>query len=344
MFDDVVGQETAKRILGSQIGNSRIPQVYLFHGPFGVGKRQMAISLAKALNCERGGGCGKCSSCAKIERCVHPDVQIVFPIPQSGKADELAEWFERARASNFKLSFTRKTSISIDTVRALSSTTSIRPLEATFRVVVIIDADRMTVEASNAFLKVLEEPSPHSIFILVTERPHHLPKTVWSRCQPIRFRSLSVREITDALVKKGMERDRVDLASRLAGGSLGRALFYSSPERLKIRARLVQGFLALAEKRLPVLVAFSQWLVDECDKQVFVETFISLYRDLLLLKEGMEGLVQNFDSVARLRARATSCRSAAILQSIDRLEDFAESFERSVNLKVAFPPLLFALA
>lgn len=344
MFEEVIGQEVPKTILANQIENLRIPPAYLFHGQFGVGKTQTAISFAKAVNCEENNGCGKCTSCRKIEKFIHPDVKIIFPIPSTVKSDELLELYRTGKEVHFRFSFTQKNSISIDAIRAVSRETFVRPYEGRLKVTIITDADRMTLEASNAFLKTLEEPPPHAVFILISERPHYLPPTVLSRCQPIRFRNLSQREIAEALKKRGIDSSKIELTSRLASGSLGRALLYTKSEYFETREKLVEEFLNLPTKKLGILIDFSQWLVDKCDKQMFAEVFISLYRDLLLLKEGKEELVHNFDYLMDLRERADSCELDKILESMERLENFVESFEKSINLKVAFPPLLSSLA
>jgi DNA polymerase-3 subunit delta' len=344
MFDDVIGQETAKRILANQIETSRIPSAYLFHGELGVGKRRTAISLAKALNCEEGNGCGKCSACRRIEGYAHPDVQVVFPVSSTMKPDELAELFERGRACGFRFPFSQKTSISIDAIRSVSAKIFVKPHEGKLKVIIIMDADRMTLQASNAFLKTLEEPPLHAVFILITDRPYSLLPTVLSRCQPIRFRNLSVKEIASALEERGVESERRDLASRLASGSLGRALLHCTPEYLKIRKSLAQEFFDLPKKELGEVIDFSQWLVDSCDPEMFAKTFISLYRDLLCLKETKEELTHNSDYLPDLWRRAESCRQEGILQSIRKLDDFVASLEKSVNLKVAIPPLLYSLA
>lgn len=344
MFNDVIGQETPKKILINQIENSRISQAYLFHGRFGVGKRQTAISFAKAVNCEESSGCGKCISCRKIERYVHPDVQIIFPIPSTVKPNQLFELYQKGSECNFRLSFSQKASISIDAVRWISSKTFIKPYEGRLKVIIIIDADRMTPEASNAFLKTLEEPPSHAVFILITERPYYLPPTIVSRCQPIRFRTLSIQEIITALEERRVDPDIIEFASRLAAGSLGHALDLSKSEYLEIRQQLLKEFLDTPPKSWDRVFDFAQWLQDKCDKRMFAEVFISLYRDLLFIKEEKEELVLNFDCLSDLQKRADLCKLEEILESMDKLEDFVAAFEKNINLKVAFPPLLSGLA
>ncbi len=344
MFDDIIGQETVKRILEKQIANSRIPPAYVFQGPSGVGKRQMAFSFARAANCQDATGCGECAHCRKIARFLHPDVHVLFPIPASMRSQPLLDLFEMGKECDFRFPAHEKASISIETVRSITSKMLLEPYEARLKVGIVIDADLMTTEASNAFLKNLEEPPSQTVFILVTAKPHHLLSTILSRCQPIRFRSLTLEEIVDALEARGVDPDEARLTSRLAVGSLGRALLHNEAEHLQTRARLVDEFLSLPDKRQGGAVDFALWIASECDRRTFVDTFLSLYRDLLLLKEMGEDLVHNIDRLEELRGRAARCERKEILASIERMEDLASALERSINLKTALPPLLSHLA
>ncbi|KPJ50992.1 hypothetical protein AMJ40_01185 [candidate division TA06 bacterium DG_26] len=343
MFDNIVGQETAKKILANQIEKEKVSHAYLFHGQCGVGKTETAIAFAKALNCDRGSGCGTCTHCKRVERFVHPDVKFVFPVPSAIQADALVELYETGKESHFRFPFSQRASISIDTIRSVSGETYLKPYESRWKVNIVIDADKMTQEASNAFLKTLEEPPSHAIFILITEHPQSLPLTILSRCQSIRFRNLSREEIEQALKARGVEPSLTGVLARLASGSLGRALRSNKSEYMEIRRRLIDGFLALGKKRWETVIDLSQWLVDECDRWVFVEVFLSLYRDLLVLKEGLDTLVQNCDYISELRNRAEQCENERVAGSLKRLENFAAAFEININLKVAFPPLLSAL-
>ena len=154
-----------------------MPPSLLFAGPSGVGKRLTALAVAQALNCtntSQGSGlraegsvdaCGACAACTRIARGVHPDVLFVEP-GDSG-------------------------AIKIDQVRDIVDRAQYRPFEGRRRVVIIDEADALVQPAQNALLKTLEEPTPSSVFILVTSRPDMLLPTVLSRCPQLRFRPLS---------------------------------------------------------------------------------------------------------------------------------------------------------
>lgn len=173
-FSDVIDRGTHaghRRLVGllaRSVHRGTLPPSLIFSGPVGAGKRLTAIATAQAINCllPRGEGesydaCGTCAACTRIARGAHPDVVIVEP-GDSG-------------------------SIKIEQVRDVIERAGYRPFEGRRRVVIVNDADAMASSPQNALLKVLEEPPPSSVFILVTARPDMLLPTVQSRCQRLRF-------------------------------------------------------------------------------------------------------------------------------------------------------------
>ncbi len=235
LFDTLIGQEVAKRTIRRAWDEGRLAGSYLFYGPDGVGKEAAAMDLARAVNCTADGGrpCRACSSCRRIAAYQHPDFHYLAPVPHSSSeserrkiAEEVAEQLkEKAAQPHRPLSFDRPTAISIDDIRNLRQGLSLQPYEGGRKAAVIAQAERMTEEASNAFLKMLEEPSPTTIFVLVSDRPNALLPTIVSRCQKVRFDLLTAGAIEAHLIEKhGLPDVEARLMADLAGGSLGRAL------------------------------------------------------------------------------------------------------------------------
>lgn len=234
LFDNLLGQEVAKRTIRRAWDEGRLAGSYLFYGPDGVGKEAAAMDLARALNCrESDKPCRVCSSCRRISTYQHPDFHYLAPVPHSSSeserrkiADEVAEQLKmKAAQPHRSLIFDRPTTISIDDIRDLKQGLSLHPYEGGKKVAVIAQADRMTEEAGNAFLKVLEEPSPTTVFVLVSDRPNALLPTIVSRCQKVRFDLLPAGAIEAHLIKNyKLPEVEARLMADLSGGSLGRAL------------------------------------------------------------------------------------------------------------------------
>src|SRR3954452_4108665 len=237
-FRDVVGHVRLIELLSRSIGGSSLPPSLLFAGPSGIGKHLTAVAVAQALNCtavvssqqsavgsrQSSGGsqpssaagsqppvdaCGVCAACTRIARGVHPDVLFVSP-GDSG-------------------------SIKIDQVRDVVDRAQYRPFEGRRRVVIIDDADVLVSAAQNALLKTLEEPTPSSVFILVSSRPDMLLPTVLSRCPQLRFRPLSASDIAAALMDRGHSEAEARAVAASADGSLGQALQASAGELVESR-------------------------------------------------------------------------------------------------------------
>lgn len=200
-------------LLARSVHREALPPSLIFSGPAGAGKRQTAVATAQALNClsPRGDGesrdaCGTCAACTRIARGAHPDVLIVEPGDNG--------------------------SIKIDQVRDVIDRAGYRPFEGRRRVIIIDEADAMAASPQNALLKVLEEPPPSSVFILITARPDMLLPTVQSRCQRLRFQLAAqsapdpetrdvARRVLEMAAESDEPRQRIEAAKGLLEGTGG---------------------------------------------------------------------------------------------------------------------------
>ena len=200
-FSQIIGQERAVHLLKQAITREKMPHAYLFVGVPGVGRTTTALALAQALNCEApetGEGCGRCKPCRQLLGGNFPDVELVEPDGQS---------------------------IKIEQVRELERRFAYKPVAGRYRVTVVRPAEAMTEEASNAFLKTLEEPPAGNVLVLNATEPSDLLPTIVSRCQKVVFRRIPPRVIEEWLIDtKGMDREKASVLARISDGSLGRAL------------------------------------------------------------------------------------------------------------------------
>jgi DNA polymerase III subunit gamma/tau len=206
VFDAVVGQEAITRTLRNALASGRVAHAYLFTGPRGVGKTTTARLLAKALACTGRStepeACGKCPSCLDFVSGALVDVLEIDAASNNG----------------------------VEEIRTLRENVKYAPARGRFKVYIVDEVHMLSGAAFNAFLKTLEEPPDHVVFILATTDPKKIPPTVLSRCQRFDFRpipaDLLTRGLTEILTQEKVEFDpaALPLLVRAAEGSLRDAL------------------------------------------------------------------------------------------------------------------------
>lgn len=241
----LIGRDQVWRSLGAYLAEGRLPSL-LFVGPEGSGKRTLALRMAQAANCPAATvPCGQCRSCLAIGSASHPDVRLLFPARRRSRTgtdlsangtegialmlEESAAYALGENAPPLEASLI----IPVEAIRWIRHEMSRAPFTAAHRFFIVLHAERMTTEATNAFLKTLEEPQHQSTLILTTAAPSLLPDTIRSRCRLIRFPSVSAADISNWLVStRNVAPDAADLAAEFADGSPGRALrFLDDPDR-----------------------------------------------------------------------------------------------------------------
>ena len=295
-FNDIIGEEVPKKILQNSLRTRRISSAYLFEGEEGVGKSSIALIFAKALNCSSGNydSCDMCEVCTRIDTGSEPDLIKILP----------------------------EENILIDDIRFLKKWASLRPFRK-FKVAIIKDADKMTDEASNAFLKILEEPPTRVVFILMTTRTYALPLTIRSRCQRIPFRRLTQKEIELFLKReKGLKSEKLKLVAALAAGSIGRALRLLDEEELRELA--FEFFKSLPEKRLDYIKRLK---AEDTDKLLYY--FVSFYRDLMFMILNNKDRIRNYDLMPRFNRNTVSIDM--ISKGIEICEKVSDGIKRNID-------------
>jgi DNA polymerase III subunit delta' len=281
-LSDVLGHERIKGLLARALSQGRLPPSLLLAGPEGVGKKTLALTVARALVCEKGSGdaCDACAGCSRAARHMHPDVILVEPSTAAIKIEQVR-----------------------DAVREILS----RPFEARARAVVIDEAHQMTEQAMNALLKALEEPPPTSHVFLVSSSPQALLPTIRSRCQVLRFgplpASLLIRHLETA---HGLSTEEARLRATMGGGSLGAALAFEAEGYRGVRDEVVSVLEGASrnEGGLWRLEA-AERLADAEDPLLVLVVLRSLLRDLAALSGGAaDEALLNVDVAGRLRPLA----------------------------------------
>ena len=344
-FDEIVGQERAITTLRETLRSGRIPNAYLFEGPWGVGKTRTALALAAALVCrsESDAACGQCDACLRVARFQHPDVRFLFPVmTDEDDPESIAETLQEvANDPHHVFTYERASSIRIGITRDILKELAFRPYEGRRRVIVLRDADRMREDQYSAMLKSLEEPGASTLWVLTTARPNRLPPTIRSRCLKVRFRALTEAEIEGYLKDRvGLGGSVARLLAALASGSLARALTLRGENVAQLRDDALRA-LGAANSGDParILAAASEaasWSNREKMRRTLEFQFL-LLRDLLRLKHGApeESLV-NRDRIADLKKVAGSIEVREIRRRAALLEEVGRAIDSNVTPEAAF--------
>jgi DNA polymerase III subunit delta' len=366
-FETVPEQHEAKRLLaaalkaanvGGQAADvqpdgpgrrSRLPEegpahAYLFHGPAGVGKRELARRFAAELLGDH----------ARVERGSHPDLYLLEPLGEQ---------------------------IRIDDVRELRRDLHMRPFEGERRVYLVFGADSLNEDAADALLKDLEEPPPYAVVVLVAERLGPLPETIRSRCQLVPFRRLTEPAVRQAIREHAPDLGEEELTTlaRVAGGRLGRALQLLDPAAAARRETLIgvaravytepafepadgaESLLAGIDERGLEARAAAEVQVEsleltgrEADQRIrraqrgaereellaLLEELESWYRDLVVVAAGAEAAAVHVDRLEELRTDATRERMHAAEEACELVR---AAWRQAEELQVSTPLALEAL-
>lgn len=242
LFSHVIGHSEIKERLIRSVQEDRISHAQMFFGPEGSGKLPLALAYAQYISCaERTDedACGVCPSCTKYEKLVHPDLHFVFPVVKQGTSraisdNYLKEWREQIiRNPYFNLNHwmeiigeeNKQGSIYTDESAEIIRKLNLKTFESEWKVMIIWLPEKMQVVASNKLLKILEEPPPKTLFLMVCENTQQILPTILSRVQILRVPPIGDNDLEKALmVRSGLPAEQCRSLVIQADGSYIRAL------------------------------------------------------------------------------------------------------------------------
>ena len=294
LFKDIIGQEATKQQLRQAVREGRIPHAQLFTGISGIGKLQLALAYAQYLNCPHrteSDSCGTCPTCLQFEKLQHPDLHFVFPIVKTDAGDtcdaflepwreiilnkhyfDLEDWHEALGVETKQSMIYEKESGEI--LRKLS----LKAYGEGYKVMIIWQPEKMNIISANKLLKILEEPAPKTVFVMVSEHPEQLLATIQSRVQTIQVPRLETETIAEALQQRGLNATQAIDIARIANGSYLAAL--KKADESEENQQELRDFIALfrdaytvgvlrdPEKKYESLKRLRQWSLDMADSKV----------------------------------------------------------------------------
>ena len=318
-FDELLGNQRIRIILKNYLKNNIIPYSMIFAGPRSANMLSFAVAFAKGVNCLHplpdGDFCGQCSNCIEIDKEIFLDLKVLEPDGQFFKKEQIGFLIE----DNFN-----------------------KPMKGNRKFNILVNANRMNVHAANAFLKVLEEPAPLNVFILITENLNVLLPTIQSRCQVLKFSPLSRAEIKTYLMeKRNFDEDKARLISYLGQSNMDSVMDVNFDEFMKQRETVFSILSALLMKQ-----GIEGILLDlfnrSRSREKFLEYFerlvnlISLMlRDIMVLHVEKDGShVINIDYKEKLMQLSSYITIQQVLYLIRKMEYILRDIKRNLNTKV----------
>ncbi|PYG89191.1 DNA polymerase-3 subunit delta' [Ruminiclostridium sufflavum DSM 19573] len=317
----MLGHQKVLKTLRAAIKNNNVSHAYIFEGANGIGKRETALAFSSVLMCEaEDGPCGKCKACLLFQQGSHPDFQEIY-------------------AEDDK-------SISVENIRNLLKGLVIRPLYSEYKIFLINNADKMTVQAQNALLKSLEEPPPYVVFILAVQSSAAMTPTIRSRCRRIFFNKLTYEEIMGILKEKyGNSKPEWDFIVPYSDGVIGTAIgLLDSPHYLEIRDEVLDKVVQLLNSQDLDLFSLYGLFEKNDDKIDFIlRVMLLFFRDMLVYRQtGDFRILINSDKKDMI-IKNTGIKVSGIMKCISAVWSAKKSLEVNANFQLAIEVMLMKI-
>jgi len=357
--DRVIGQDKVKVFLRNSIRRNRLTHAYLFSGPEGAGMDAMAFELARAVLCSGNGAkaCGECKSCRLAYGLQHPDIHLHFPLPVGRNESADDEPLDRLTAQDLetvrrevgskaldpyhRISIPRANHVKLTSVRSMRRRAALGSFDSDKKVFIILEAHTMTMEASNALLKTLEEPTPGTLIILTSSDPDVLLSTVVSRCQHVRFDPLGEGEISAGLVgQQGLDPVRAAMIGKLSGGSYTSALRLIREDLTARRDTAVDLLRNILHRPHREMISLFDELSggDKSDTLEVVLLLETWMRDAMLVSSGRPPEV-NMDDAATIGKFASQNPGFGYAWAINALEEAVSDLRKNVYIHLVLHTL-----
>ena len=296
-FEEIKGQNFAKKYLTNSIKSNMVSHAYMFEGPNGIGKNTMARELAAILL----------------------EMENLFNSP---------DYIEIKPDGN---------SIKIAQIRKLQSDILVKPYKS-YKIYVIDEAQKMTVEAQNALLKTLEEPPKYAIIILITDNKESLLDTIKSRCEIIKFTPIPMQEVASYLTMNGIDSKRASLLANFSRGSMKKAIELSESEEFHLMREEVQKYVETFLNGNLIEIMDIQSSIEKYKDQItnVLDLLINYFRDIMMVKENVDNsMIINLDRLIFVKNMSNKTTYSQLSKIIDIIEETKNKLRSNCNFNIS---------
>jgi DNA polymerase-3 subunit delta' len=354
-FKQIAGQQAVKQRLINTVKDNRVSHAQLFLGPEGSGSLSLAVAYAQYLSCEDrqpDDSCGVCASCRKYQKLMHPDLHFSYPFFAKDKNDTALTFIEQWRealTANPYLSLdiwrsyldaeNKQANINIAECHQIIKKLSFKPFESEYKILILWLPEYLDKEG-NSLLKIIEEPQPNTLFLLVAQNQDQILNTILSRTQLVKIPALTYDEIKEELMQ-GHHQTEFAAAeiAYLSNGNLTEALSMLQQENKSYHTLFVQWLrLCFGNKGSEVMDFVEQAAkMGRENQKNFLRYGISFIRECCLLMAGAGNLVHLPANELETAQKMTNVMNTAMAQAIStELEKAHYHVERNANPKILF--------
>ena len=367
-FADIIGQDDVKRHLIGTVKENRISHAQMFLGREGFGSLPLAIAYAQYINCQHrtdSDSCGECPSCRQISQLAFPDLHFVFPVPTAGSEDKSVsdnffekwsefimqnpygnyqQWLDFVGAGNSQGLIRVKESSEI--IRKLS----MKSFSAEYKIMIIWLAEKMNAAPANKLLKLIEEPYPKTLFLLVAENAENILPTIISRTQLVRVPRIADSDIQAGLQQRaGISANAAEKIAGISEGDFGRALDYCGhaadlAQNLELFIKLMRTSYSF---KAPEMIALAEELgaLGREKQKAFLAYCERMVRENLIVNQHLDKMAHLTDDESGFASKFSRFihpqNSMLIAETLDKA---IYHISRNAGAKIVFMDTIITLA
>ena len=323
-FNDILGNDMIKEHFQKAIENHKVSHAYILTGEAGIGRKSFANAFSMALLCEKGGKepCMVCHSCKQVLSGNHPDLIYV--------------------------KHEKPNSIGVDDIREqINDTIMIRPYSSYYKIYIVDEAEKMTVQAQNALLKTIEEPPAYAVIILITTNQEAFLPTILSRCVQLKLKPLKDFTVKSYLVEHlGIGEKDAEISAAFARGNLGKAIHLASSDAFKELYYKVMALIKHVESMdiVDLMDRIREIKELNFDISEVLDMLQLWYRDVLMFKVTKDMNLLIFkDEYKTINGMGQNVGYDGLEKILEAIETCRTRLNANVNMELAMELLLLTM-
>ena len=323
-FNDILGHEQIKEHFRNAVETGKVSHAYILSGEAGMGRKSLANAFALSLLCEKGMAepCMQCHACKQVLSGNHPDLIYV--------------------------THEKPASIGVDDIREqLNDTIQVRPYSSYYKIYIVDEAEKMTVQAQNALLKTIEEPPAYAVILLLTTNQDSFLPTILSRCVQLKLKPLKDTVVKEYLVQSlGEDESQADIYAAFARGNLGKAIHLAQSEEFGIMYKEMLRLLKhIKDTDISGLLDYIHKVKEEnLDIRECLDFMQMWYRDILMYKTTKDiNLLIFKDEFSTVKSVSTTSGYDGLERILEAIDKARIRLDANVNTELVMELMLLTM-